>query len=85
MGTGNGSRSICTSNKFLTHAGAEDPGTVLENHFDFFASMELVCTSSLLYNMVLFLLSLLLDCLLLPIYISLFQLPPLLSVPWVFQ
>lgn len=85
MGTGNGTRSICTSNKFLTHADAEDPGTILENHADFFASMELVCTSSLLYNTILFLFFLLPNCLLLSIYIFLFWLPPLLYAPWVFQ
>ena len=84
MGTGNGTRSICTSNKFLTHVDAEDPGTILENHVDFFASMELVCTSSLLYNTILFLFFLLPNCLLLSIYIFLFRLPPLLSAPWVF-
>lgn len=85
MGTGNGTRSMCTSNKFLTHADAEHPGTVLENHADFFAWMELVCTSSLLYNTILFLLFLLPNCLLLSIYIFLFRLPPLLYAPWVFQ
>lgn len=55
MRTGYGTRSICASNKCLSDADAEDPGTTLENHFDFFVSTELVCTSSPLYNTIPFL------------------------------